>query len=183
MRTTCAATCVSRKPGAEIEAAHGQGSAEHGRRGNQLGGLPRRVHRDPGRTQGDRRDRAPQKMQYTGELGQYFRHQVRRARHCCARAASAQAAAPPSAASNSRRPMVTVIRPLPCEVRRENDTTARACCPVTARLAPRDRPPKTELSITPNQVRTKWTALCLWLERGRSHCIVSATSARFHSDD
>src|SRR5262249_54209325 len=30
---------------------------------------------------------------------------------CCARAASGQAAAPPSAASNSRRPMVTVIRP------------------------------------------------------------------------
>src|SRR5262249_11755872 len=32
--------------------------------------------------------------------------------HCCARAASGHAAAaPPSAASNSRRPMVTVIRP------------------------------------------------------------------------
>src|SRR5262245_14943545 len=30
---------------------------------------------------------------------------------CCARAASGQAAAPPSPASNSRRPMVTVIRP------------------------------------------------------------------------
>src|SRR6516164_1342190 len=30
---------------------------------------------------------------------------------CCARAASGHAAAPPSAASNSRRPMVTVIRP------------------------------------------------------------------------
>jgi hypothetical protein len=77
MRATSSATCVSRKPGAEIEAAHGQGPAEHGRRGNQLGGLPSRVHRDLGRTQGDRRDRAPQKMQYTGELGQYFRRQVR----------------------------------------------------------------------------------------------------------
>ena len=33
-------------------------------------------------------------------------------RDCCARAASGHAAAaPPSAASNSRRPMVTVIRP------------------------------------------------------------------------
>src|SRR5262249_20580167 len=30
---------------------------------------------------------------------------------CCARAASGHAAAPQSAASNSRRPMVTVIRP------------------------------------------------------------------------
>src|SRR5262249_19911793 len=30
---------------------------------------------------------------------------------CCARAASGHAAAPPRAASNSRRPMVTVIRP------------------------------------------------------------------------
>jgi hypothetical protein len=30
---------------------------------------------------------------------------------CCARAASGHAAVPPSAASNSRRPMVTVIRP------------------------------------------------------------------------
>jgi len=30
---------------------------------------------------------------------------------CCARAASGHAAAAPSAASNSRRPMVTVIRP------------------------------------------------------------------------
>src|SRR5262249_22040071 len=30
---------------------------------------------------------------------------------CCARAASGHAAGPPSAASNSRRPMVTVIRP------------------------------------------------------------------------
>ena len=30
---------------------------------------------------------------------------------CCARAASGHAAAPPSAASNSRRPMVTVMRP------------------------------------------------------------------------
>src|SRR5262249_1874667 len=30
---------------------------------------------------------------------------------CCARAASGHAAAPPSATSNSRRPMVTVIRP------------------------------------------------------------------------
>src|SRR5215469_8007757 len=37
------------------------------------------------------------------------------------------AAAPPSAASNSRRPMVTVIRPLPCEVRKTNDTTPLAC--------------------------------------------------------
>jgi Transposase zinc-binding domain len=36
---------------------------------------------------------------------------------CCARAASGHAAAPPSAASNFRRPMVTVIRPSPCEVR------------------------------------------------------------------
>src|SRR5262245_47809777 len=44
---------------------------------------------------------------------------------CCARAASGQAAALPSATSNSRRPMVTVIRP-PCEVRKGNDTTSRA---------------------------------------------------------
>ena len=32
--------------------------------------------------------------------------------------------------------------PLPCEVRKGNDTTPRACCPLTARLAPRGRPPK-----------------------------------------
>src|SRR6516165_8990455 len=46
---------------------------------------------------------------------------------CCARAASGHAAAaPPSAASNSRRPMVTVIRP--CRARCVgNDTTPRAC--------------------------------------------------------
>jgi hypothetical protein len=44
----------------------------------------------------------------------------------CARAASGHAAAPPSAASNSRRPMVTVIRPLPREVRKGKDTTSRA---------------------------------------------------------
>src|SRR5262245_15022349 len=46
---------------------------------------------------------------------------------CCARAASGHAAAPPSAASNARRPMVTVIRPLPREVREGNGTTTRAC--------------------------------------------------------
>src|SRR5262249_39854548 len=52
---------------------------------------------------------------------------------CCARAASGQAAAAlPSATSNSRRPMVTVIRALPCEVRKWNDTTPRACCPNSA---------------------------------------------------
>src|SRR5262249_23126905 len=63
--------------------------------------------------------------------------------HQRARAASGHAAAaPPSATSNSRRPMVTVIRALPCEVRKGNDTTPRACCPLTARLAPRGRPPK-----------------------------------------
>src|SRR5262249_32133338 len=37
-------------------------------------------------------------------------------------------AALPSAARNSRRPMVTHM-PLPCEVRKGNDTTPRACCP------------------------------------------------------
>ena len=62
---------------------------------------------------------------------------------CCARAASGQAAAaPPSAASNSRRPMVTVIRPSRGEVRKRNDTMPRACCPLTAGLASRGRPPK-----------------------------------------
>src|SRR5262245_29660215 len=46
----------------------------------------------------------------------------------CARAASGHvAAAPPSAASNSRRPMVTVIRPSRAKVRKGNDTTPRAC--------------------------------------------------------
>src|SRR5215471_16189439 len=46
----------------------------------------------------------------------------------CARATSGHiAAAPPSAASNSRRPMVTVIRPLPREVRKGNDTTPPVC--------------------------------------------------------
>src|SRR5262249_30680618 len=45
---------------------------------------------------------------------------------CCARAASGHAAAPPSAASNSRRPMVTVIRP------------SRARC-VEGRIARRER--------------------------------------------
>ena|SRR6516165_5478147 len=29
--------------------------------------------------------------------------------------------------------MVTVIRPLPCEVRKSKNTTPRACCPLTAR--------------------------------------------------
>src|SRR5262249_19241360 len=47
---------------------------------------------------------------------------------CCPRAASGHAAAaPPSAASNSRRPMVTVIRPSRAKVRKGNDTTSRAC--------------------------------------------------------
>jgi len=46
--------------------------------------------------------------------------------------ASGHAAALPSAASNSRRPMVTVIRPLPREVRKSKDTTRRACCPNSA---------------------------------------------------
>src|SRR5262245_22891411 len=46
---------------------------------------------------------------------------------CCARAASGHAtAAPPSAASNSRRPMVTVMRPSRARVRKEKDTTPRA---------------------------------------------------------
>ena len=52
---------------------------------------------------------------------------------CCARAASGHAAAPPSAASNSRRPMVTVIRPSRAKVRKWNDTTPRACCPTHRR--------------------------------------------------
>jgi hypothetical protein len=42
---------------------------------------------------------------------------------CCARAASGHAAAPPSATSNSRRPMVTVIRP--SRVRCVNGTIPR----------------------------------------------------------
>jgi len=43
---------------------------------------------------------------------------------CCARAASGHAAArPPSAASNSRRPMVTVIRP--CRARCVKETIPR----------------------------------------------------------
>ena len=46
---------------------------------------------------------------------------------CCARAASGHlAAAPPSAASNSRRPMVTVIRPSRARCVAK-DTTPRAC--------------------------------------------------------
>ena len=62
---------------------------------------------------------------------------------CCARAVTGHAAAaPPSATNNSRRPMTTAIRPLPCEVRKDNDIMPRACCPITARLAPRGRPPK-----------------------------------------
>jgi hypothetical protein len=48
---------------------------------------------------------------------------------CCARAASGHAAAPPTAASNSRRPMVTVMRPSRARVRKCNDTTPRARCP------------------------------------------------------
>src|SRR5262245_55459571 len=52
---------------------------------------------------------------------------------CCARAASGHAAAaPPSAASNSRRPMVTVMRPSRARVRKRNDITPRACCPNSA---------------------------------------------------
>jgi hypothetical protein len=50
----------------------------------------------------------------------------------CARAASGHAtAALPSAASNSRRPMVTVMRPSRARVRMRkcNDTTPRARCP------------------------------------------------------
>jgi len=42
---------------------------------------------------------------------------------CCARAATGHAAAPPSATSNSRRPMVTVIRP--SRARCVNGTIAR----------------------------------------------------------
>ena len=45
---------------------------------------------------------------------------------CCARAASGHAAAPPSAVSNSRRPMVTVIRPSRARCVKGNDTTPRA---------------------------------------------------------
>ena len=52
----------------------------------------------------------------------------------CARAASGHAAAaPPSAASNSRRPMVTVIRPSRARCVKGNDTTPRACLSLTAR--------------------------------------------------
>jgi hypothetical protein len=47
---------------------------------------------------------------------------------CCARAASGQvAAAPPSATSNSRRPMVTDIRPSRARVHNRNDTIPREC--------------------------------------------------------
>src|SRR5262249_40371075 len=46
---------------------------------------------------------------------------------CCARAASGQAAPPPSATSNSRRPMVTVMRPSRARARKCNDTTPRWC--------------------------------------------------------
>src|SRR5262249_47996723 len=47
---------------------------------------------------------------------------------CCARAASGHATAVPSAASNSRRPMVTVMRPSRARVRRkDNDNTPPAC--------------------------------------------------------
>ena len=42
------------------------------------------------------------------------------------------AAAPPSAASNSRRPMVTVMRPSRARVRKCNDTTPPARCPKCA---------------------------------------------------
>ena len=57
---------------------------------------------------------------------------------CCARAASGHAtAAPPSAASNSRRPMVTVIRP--CRARCVKGTIPRrerAVCDFWAVLVP-----------------------------------------------
>src|SRR5262249_52124326 len=47
---------------------------------------------------------------------------------CCARAVSGHApTALPSAASNSRRPMVTVIRPSRARCVKDNDTTPRAC--------------------------------------------------------
>jgi hypothetical protein len=45
----------------------------------------------------------------------------------CARAASGHAAAPPSATSNSRRPMVTDIRPSRAKVHNRNDTVPREC--------------------------------------------------------
>jgi hypothetical protein len=55
------------------------------------------------------------------------------ARICCARAASGHAtAAPPSAASNSRRPMVTAMRPSRARVRKWNDTTPRCAVPNSA---------------------------------------------------
>src|SRR5262245_4151413 len=56
---------------------------------------------------------------------------IRRTRsHCCARAASAHAtAAPPNAASNSRRLMVTVIRPsrARCVKKRYHVTSVQSC--------------------------------------------------------
>src|SRR6516162_1072494 len=56
---------------------------------------------------------------------------IRRIRlDCCACAASGHAAtAPPSAASNSRRPMVTVIRPSRARVLKRDDTTPPAYSP------------------------------------------------------
>jgi hypothetical protein len=53
---------------------------------------------------------------------------------CCAHAASGHAAAPPSAASNSRRPMVTVIRP--SRARCVKGTISRRECAVPNSAAP-----------------------------------------------
>src|SRR5262245_13948775 len=51
-----------------IEAAHGEGQAEHGGLGDQRGGLPRRLRQRVRRTPGHRRDRTCQKMQNAGRL-------------------------------------------------------------------------------------------------------------------
>src|SRR6516225_4773683 len=65
-------------------------------------------------------------------------------------------AAAPSAASNSRRPMVTVMRPSRAKVRKGNDTTPRACCPNSAHLARARRAPSRTVNATaPCRMRVK----------------------------
>src|SRR6516164_3380410 len=63
------------------------------------------------------------------ENGDISRNPITGIAGCCVRSASGHAAAPPSATNNSRRPMVTVIRPSRARVRKCNDTTPRARCP------------------------------------------------------
>src|SRR5262249_8437005 len=88
-------------------------------------------------------------------------------------------AAPPSAASNSRRPMMVVIRPLPCEVRKEgyhatsvqSSRSRRAGCWL---LAPLSGASGSEAGKTQNEGEEK-------ISQASSHDRVHQCRARFAS--